>query len=61
MINGTLGNNEQSQKIKNNFMKLDRHQLKEKSKNNKMKQSEKSTLRSLQKRKAKDYDEKAGR
>ena len=42
-------------------MKLDRHQLKEKSKNNKMKQSEKSTLRSLQKRKAKDYDEKAGR
>ena len=50
-----------AEKYKNNFMKLDRHQLKEKSKNNKMKQSEKSTLRSLQKRKAKDYDEKAGR
>ena len=45
----------------NNFMKLDRHQLKEKSKKNKMKQREKSALRSLQKRKAKDHDEKAGR
>ena len=42
-------------------MKLDRHQLKEKSKKNKMKQREKSALRSLQKRKAKDHDEKAGR
>ena len=45
----------------NNFMKLDRHQLKEKSKKNKMKQREKSTLRSLRKRKAKDHYEKAGR
>ena len=50
-----------AEKYKNNFMKLDRHQLKEKSKKNKMKQREKSALRSLQKRKAKDHDEKAGR
>ena len=50
-----------AEKYKNNFMKLDRHQLKEKSKKSKMKQREQSTLRSLRTRKAKDHDEKAGR